>query len=342
MGVITDILTVVDDAVAGVSEAGFTQIAGTVGGVITAGSALLVVLLGINIVVQIRPMSFGSFFAFGIKIALVGIFAQSWTNFQVVYIIITQVPDSIGTAIISLTGVTTTGGLYTALDSMVSQVTEYGDTIGDNAGWVFGAVLGVVVWVIAAIFAAVSAGIIAYAKIILTLMVVVAPIAILCSLFKPTMSLFEAWSRSIIGYAFMPIAAAGAAGIVIAIAGEIAGSTPDPDGVDTLNLIFPFIVVLFLAAGIMLAVPSIAMGLSGSIGIASNAAGLSGLAKRGVIQSGQLGRRAMGEIGYHGSKAIDATKAQMNAPTAAGSSLSPRTNPAARLAQTQALRQKKQ
>jgi type IV secretion system protein VirB6 len=225
---------------------------------------------------------------------------------------------------------------------MVSQVTEYGDTIGDSAGWVFGAVLGVVVWVIAAIFAAVSAGIIAYAKIILTLMVVVAPVAILCSLFKPTMSIFEAWSRSIIGYAFMPIAAAGAAGIVIAIAGEIANTTPDPDGVDTLNLIFPFIVVLFLAAGIMLAVPSIAMGLSGTIGIASNAAGLSGLAKIGVVRSGQIGRRAMGETGYYGSKAISETQARMNAPTSVSTSAPPpRSSPAARLAQTQSLRPNK-
>ena len=311
MGVITDILSVVDNAITGVSEDGFVLIAGTVGGVISAGSVLLIVLLGINIVVQIRPMSFGSFFAFGIKIALVGVFAQSWPNFQVVYTIITQ-------------------------------VTEYGDTIGDSAGWVFGAVLGVVVWVIAAIFAAVSAGIIAYAKIILTLMVVVAPVAMLCSLFKPTMSIFEAWSRSIIGYAFMPIAAAGAAGIVIAIAGEIAGTTPDPDGVDTLNLIFPFIVVLFLAAGIMLAVPSIAMGLSGTIGIASNAAGLNGLAKRGVVRSGQIGRRAMGETGSYVSKAIETTQARMNAPASnATSSPPPRSSPAARLAQTQSLRPNK-
>lgn len=285
MGVISDILSVVDEAVAGVAQEGFAEIAGTVGGVISAGSTLLVVLLGVNIVVQIRPMSFGSFFAFGIKIALVGIFAQSWPNFQVVYTIITQVPDSIGTAIISLTGVTTTGGLNAALDAMVSQVTEYGDTIGDSAGWVFGAVLGIVVWVIAAIFAAVSAGIIAYAKIILTLMVVVAPVAILCSLFKPTMSIFEVWSRSIIGYAFMPIA----------------------------------------------------LGLRGTNSIASNAAGLSGLAKRGVVRSGQVGRRAMGETGYYGSKAISETQASMTAP-ASLSAPPPRSSPAARLAQTQSLR----
>lgn len=340
MGVITDILTVVDDAVAGVAQEGFTELASSVGGVISAGSALLVVLLGINIVVQIRPMTFGNFFAFGIKIALVGILAQTWSNFQVIYNIITLVPDSIGSSIIGLTGVDSTGGLYSALDSMVSQVTEYGDTIGDSAGWVFGAFLGVVVWVIAAAFAAIAAGIIAYAKILLTLMVVFAPIAILCSLFKPTMPLFEAWSRSIIGYAFMPIAAAGAAGIVIAVAGEIAGSSPDPDSVDTLNLIFPFIVVLFLAAGIMIAVPSIAMGLSGTIGLASNAVGLSGLTKRGIVTSGSLGRRGMGAAGYYGSSAINSTQARMNALSPSASSVPPRSSPAARLAQTQALRNK--
>jgi type IV secretion system protein VirB6 len=337
MGVITDILTVVDNAVAGVAESGFTQIAGTVGGVITAGSALLVVLLGINIVAQIRPMSFGSFFAFGIKIALVGIFAQSWANFQIIYNIITAVPDSIGAAIIGLTGVTTTGGLYVALDAMVSQVTEYGDTIGDRAGWVFGAFLGVVVWVIAGLFAAIAAGIIAYAKIVLALMVVFGPIAILCSLFKPTMPLFEAWTRSVIGYAFMPIAAAGAAGMVIAIAGEIAGSSPDPDSVETLNLIFPFIVVLFLAAGIMTQVPAIAQGLSGTIGLATNAAGLSRLAQRGVVKTGKVGGQAVTNTASSGYGAL---RNRFGGGSDSSPPVPARSNPSKVLAATNSLRDK--
>ncbi|MDN5788997.1 type IV secretion system protein, partial [Pseudorhodobacter sp.] len=203
----------------------------------------------------------------------------------------------------------------------------------DNAGWVFGAVLGVAVWIIAAFFAAVAAGIIAYAKIVLTLMVVFAPIAIVCSLFKPTQTLFDAWSRSIIGYAFMPIAAAGAAGIVIAVAGQVAGSSPDPNNVDTLSLIFPFIVVLVLSAGIMLAVPSIAMGLSGAIGIASNAVGLSGLVKSGAAGGGaavmrgatgaspQAARQAMNTgleaVGKRVSAPVKATPAKLMAATKA-------------------------
>ncbi len=71
MGVISDILRVVDDAVAGVAQEGFIELAGSVGGAITAGSALLVVTLGINVVTQIRPMTFGSFFSFGIKLLII-------------------------------------------------------------------------------------------------------------------------------------------------------------------------------------------------------------------------------------------------------------------------------
>ena len=291
MGVINDILGVVDTAVEAVAADGFAQSAGAVGGVITAGSILLVILLGINVVTQIRPMSFASFFAFGIKIVLVGIFAQSWANFQVVYNIVTDVPESIGSSILRLTGSGTESGLYQSLDSMVARVTAYGDSIGDNAGWVFGAVLGGLVFLVAGFFAAIAAGIIAFSKIVFTLMIVLAPFAIVCSLFKPTLPVFEAWTRSLIGYALMPVAAAGAAGIIVAIAQTIASDGPNPDNVDTLSLIFPFIVVLILAGGIMAAVPSIAMGLSGAIGLAANVAGMNNLAKMGVVTGGSAGTR---------------------------------------------------
>ena len=45
---------------------------------------------------QLRPMTFGSAFAFGLKVALIGIFAQSWDSFEVIYRIVTDVPDAVG------------------------------------------------------------------------------------------------------------------------------------------------------------------------------------------------------------------------------------------------------
>lgn len=289
MGIIRDILSEVDNAIDSVAEAGFAQAAGQVGDVISIGAGVLLILLSVNVVMQLRPMSFGSGFAFGIKLALVGLFAQSWDNFSVIYGIATDVPDAVGARILSLTASGDEAGVYESLDSMVNRITAYGDAIGDNAGWVFGAVLGAIFFVLSAIFAAVTAGIIAFAKIVFTLMIVIAPFMILASLFKPTQSLFEAWSRATIGYALMPVAAAGAAGIIVAIAESIGASSADPDNVATISLILPFLVILILSAGIMASVPYIASNLTGVVGIASNAIGLTGLARQGVINAGEYG-----------------------------------------------------
>jgi len=172
---------------------------------------------------------------------------------------------------------------------MVARITAYGDAIGDGAGWVFGAVLGAIFFVLSALFAAITAGIIAFAKIVFALMIVIAPFMILCSLFKPTHSLFEAWARATIGYALMPVAAAGAAGIIVAIAEAIGDASADPGDVATVSLILPFLVILILSAGIMAAVPYIASNLTGVMGIASNAVGITGLARRGMVNTSMYG-----------------------------------------------------
>ncbi len=127
-------------------------------------------------------------------------------------------------------------------------------------------------------------------------MIVFAPFMILASLFKPTQSLFEAWSRATIGYALMPVAAAGAAGIIVAIAEAIGEASTDPNNVATVSLILPFLVILILSAGIMASVPYIASNLTGVVGIASNAIGLTGLARRGVVNTGQYGAGGAGRL----------------------------------------------
>lgn len=292
MGVIRDILDQVDTAVDSVAESGFTTMAASIGDVISAGAIVLLIILGVNVVMQLRPMSFGSFFAFGIKLMLISIFGQTWDNFAVIYRIVTDVPESIGAAILDLTASGTEDGVYESLDGMVARITAYGDAIGDGAGWVFGAVLGAIFFVLSALFAAITAGIIAFAKIVFALMIVIAPLMILCSLFRPTHSLFEAWVRSTIGYALMPVAAAGAAGIIVAIAEAIGDASASPDAVATVSLILPFLVILILSAGIMASVPYIASNLTGVMGIASNAVGLTGLARHGIANTASFGTGA--------------------------------------------------
>ena len=149
---------------------------------------------------------------------------------------------------------------------------------------------------LSAVFAAVTAGIIAFARIVFALMIVIAPFMIVTSLFKPTQSLFEAWTRATIGYALMPVAAAGAAGIIVAIAEAIGDASADPNDVETVSLILPFLVILILSAGIMASVPYIASNLTGVVGIASNAVGLTGLARQGFVNTREYGTGAASRL----------------------------------------------
>jgi hypothetical protein len=297
MGIITDTLEVIDGAIGTVAQQGFEAGAGSLGTTISVGASLLVALMGANVVAQIKPMSMGSFVAFGVKLSLVAIFAQSWGNFSVVYGILTDVPQSIGNSILNVTGAGDPEGLYGSLDRMLARNTEYGDAIGDSAGWVFGAFLGVVFYLIASVFAAVAAGIIAYASIMLTVMVVLAPFAIVCSMFHATSSIFDAWSRSTIGYAAMPIVTGGALGIIVAAGDQILRTAVDPDTVNEISLILPFLTIMFLSVGIMMAIPTVAQNVTGAFGLASNAAGLTNLAREGMVRTGEGAGRAAGHVG---------------------------------------------
>jgi type IV secretion system protein VirB6 len=335
MGVIRDILSQVDTAVNSVAQSGFITTAATIGDVLSVGAIVLLIILGINVVMQLQPMSFGSFFAFGIKLAVISIFAQTWANFEIIYRIVTDVPNSVGAAILDLTASGNEAGVYESLDGMVARITAYGDAIGDGAGWVFGAVLGAIFFVLSALFAAITAGIIAFAKIVFTLMIVIAPLMILCSLFKPTHSLFEAWARATIGYALMPVAAAGAAGIIVAIASAIGDASADPDDVATVSLILPFLVILILSAGIMASVPYIASNLTGVMGIASNAIGLTGLARRGIVNTGLYGAGGAARLAT-GKSPYELRRGVSNGLSSAGTVL--RQSPAAVLAATKSFR----
>ena len=297
MGIITDTLNTIDGAVANVAQQAFEAGAGSVGTVISGGAVVLLCLMAFNVLAQIRPMTTGSFMAFGVKIALVGIFAQSWANFAPIFAILTDVPQSVGNSFLGLTSIGDEGGLYASLDRILARVTEYGDAIGDNAGWVFGAMLGVVFFLVATIFAAVGAGIIAYASIMLTVMIAVAPFAIVCSMFEATKSIFDAWSRSTIGYAVMPMVTGVMLGIIISAGELIMSATEQPEGIEEVSLMLPFLAIMALSIGVMAAIPAVAQNITGAFGLASNAAGLTGLTREGMVRGGEMGGHAAGHVG---------------------------------------------
>ena len=76
---------IVDDAQGFLDDAAETQfgaVAATVGTITTIGVTLVLIIVCVNMMFQYRAMDGRTAFWLGVKIALIGIFAQNWTQFN--------------------------------------------------------------------------------------------------------------------------------------------------------------------------------------------------------------------------------------------------------------------
>jgi len=158
-------------------------------------------------------------------------------------------------------------------------------------------------FLVAALMATVSIIVISAAKIMIGVLVIFAPIAIACTLFKVTAALFDRWVNLALGFAFYPMLTSGMAAFTIAIARDLTPASLT--NVETIGDVLSFVVVMMLGTGLMAMVPTIAQSL------AQTATGLGGVASSTFRTGGSMasyGRSgAAGVIGaVRGAADLDA------------------------------------
>lgn len=257
MALITDILTGIDTATAGVlTGATFNALASAVNLVVRLGATLLVAFFGINMLVQIIPVSPGAAMMTGLRVGLVLAFFNSWANFSLVYEALTNTPAEVGAAVLSGFGIEHEGNLYDGLDDVYGKVLEVSNSIAEGGGYVSGAISALAVFLIAALMATVAVFVLGIAKIGLAVFGVIAPAMIACALFRPTAPIFEAWIKQAITFSFIPLLVTVVSGVVLmlfdfAAPGSLAG-------ISTLGEAISFVVVAMVGTGLLLQVPSMA------------------------------------------------------------------------------------
>ncbi len=115
-------------------------------------------------------------------------------------------------------------------------------------------------FLVAAMMATVSIIVISAAKIMIGVLVIFAPIAIACTLFKVTAPLFDRWVNLALGFAFYPMLTSGMAAFTIAIARDLTPASLA--SVETIGDVLSFVVVMMLGTGLMAMVPTIAQSLA--------------------------------------------------------------------------------
>ncbi len=126
-----------------------------------------------------------------------------------------------------------------------------------------------------------------FAKMMLTLMLGLAPIMIALSLFDATKDFFHRWVSTTVSYAFYPIVIAAMFSTVVGMANSLLAQLGDPNSATNIGSLVPFFVMVFLAKGFVAATPLIVRGISGNLMVAATpavAAGSIGI-MRGILNT---------------------------------------------------------
>lgn len=299
MAVIADILTQVDAAAAAVGVTAFGAVSAEVIPVFRVGSVLVVALIGINLMAQAVPMTLRNGLGLMVRIAISSAFLSSWTNFNAVYGVLTNAPSEIGAVVLNEFGAGG-GNLYEGLDSLYLQALDVGQAISQNGTYITGALAGLLMFLVAALMATVSIIVISAAKIMIGVLVIFAPVAIACTIFKVAAPLFDRWVNLALGFALYPMLTSGMAAFTIAIARDL---TPTSfTTVETIGDVLSFVVVMMLGTGLMAMVPTISQSLAqtatglGSVASSTfrSANSMAGYGRTGAAGAVGFGRGASG------------------------------------------------
>lgn len=260
-GFIEHVLSLIDTGASTIVSSAYAEISAQVLPIFRIMAVLAVALVGLNLVIQAVPLSVENGIRLMVRLGLVSMFLSSWANFDAVYGVFTNAPSEFGAAILASLGIEgAQNGLYAGLDRLYQGSIEAGNAVAQNGSYIAGAITSVVVFIIAVLFSVICVVVIGMAKIVLAVMIVFAPAAILCTMFKQSAGVFEGWVRVSLQAALVPLMMAAAAGVVIAISQEVAPT--DLSRVETIGDLLEFLFVMILGTMVVARVPAISESLA--------------------------------------------------------------------------------
>ena len=285
---------------------GLVEASGTLVGYM---AVLAVALVGINMMVQLRPMAWGHCLSLMIKLALIGIFAWNWNQFwNVANGIMSAIEATAGGILASsgngLSGPTITNGFASAIDEMMYQFTVASTNIAQEMGGYFTtAIVSGICLSLIGIVTAVSTLLILFPKIVITILLGLAPIVIALTLFEATKGFFERWLSACISWSLYPLFIASIFSIMISMGTDMIDRI-GTEGFSSVGAFIPFIVLLVLVLLCMAMLPALVTTVSGNI----NVPGLIQTASRFSKQATTV--KNAGSMAAQGTASLARTSAQ--------------------------------
>lgn len=304
MSIVTFFVETADGYLEDAAETQFGAIASTVGTVMIVTMTLLVILVFINMAFQVRSMDGRTAFLLAVKLALVGLFATNWAQFNAFSTAILDGIDSIAGSLVASVGGPAPGASGTfaeEFDAIIEQFAAYLNGIGEEMNWVAGGFMSVVGTVLLSLLGGLAAFFLIAARLMIALLIGLAPIMIFLTLFEVTKDYFARWLSALISFAIYPIIIAGVFATIIGVSRSLIGRLADADAIGTIGAVVPFFMMVFMAKGFILATPFLVRAISGNIVMPALSSGLGGAVSlgRGFAGSAQAqARQKYGTASY--------------------------------------------
>lgn len=272
MGLVELIYTFCTDALSSVAEAQFGQMVALVGGTAQTLAIIVAILTLINMGMQTVPASASASVLLLVKITLIALFLQNWTQFNAVADSVIDLLDRVAGAMVASFVADSGATLSTPrtfareFDDMMNTVAAYFNVTAGRLN-ILGSVISGIMWLLAALFSIAAAMLMVASRIVITLCIGFAPLAILCTLTKFTKNYFESWLSFTVKMALYPVVIAGVFSTILGIGTHILDQIGAADSVATLGAVIPVIGVLIMSLLMATMVPIIVNGISGSVGV---------------------------------------------------------------------------
>ena len=279
MGTVTFFVETADGFLDDAARTQFGAVAATVGTILVLAMTLLVILVFINMALQVRSMDGRTAFWLAVKLALVGLFATNWAQFNTLSNAILSGIDSIAGSLVQSVGGGEPGPSGTfaeEFDGIIEQFAQYLNGIGENMHWIAGGMMSVVGTVLLSLLGGLAAFFLIAARLMIALLIGLAPIMIFLTLFDVTKDYFTRWLSALISFALFPVVIAGVFATIIGVSQSLIGQLASAENIGTIGAVVPFFMMVFMAKGFIIATPFLVRSISGNIVMPALSSGLGG------------------------------------------------------------------
>jgi|GEM_PF-1495869 type IV secretory pathway VirB6-like protein len=292
MAIVADIMGFIDTAVSGAAQDTFVAVANGYGGIITILAVMAFMVFGIAVALGVVTARAGDMTQLVLRIVLIFTFGLSWANFDVIYDALTNTGDGLVTALFSAASDGPATSSIDQAEKFAAQAQETAGSVIKAESAIARGFLGAIMYLLLALLQAAYILVAGFAKIMIGILVGLAPFAIAATCLNRTQFLFEAWVSSLIGYFMYPVAAAGVMGFVATVAERAFTSRSE----ETLIGITGVVVVIIVGIYGLLTIPQVASNITGQLNLGGIAPQALSIVSRPAIAAGGFMKRSGAQV----------------------------------------------